>query len=316
MSPLSFLQTPPPDVAIEIAPRHVAAVTVTGDRAGDCRLVRHAVEPLPAGAVVPALNATNIVRPADVAQAVARAWTALGRAPKRVALVVPDGATKVSFVRFETVPARAADLEHMVRFQVRKAAPFRPEEAQVSIAQGAKAPDGQEFVVIQARRDIIAEYERVCADAGAHAGIVSPATFAVANAVLASAAPPAGDWLLVRVDADAATLAIMRGPHMVFFRHRGSDGDGYLADLVHQTAMYYQDRLNGPGFSRALVAGSLSDGERGVVRQALETSLGVPVEHVDPTRSVPLADRIEVPAGLADALTPVIGLALTTRAGR
>jgi Tfp pilus assembly PilM family ATPase len=313
MSPLSILRTPPPDVAVEITARHVAAVVLAGGASGQARVAAHAVEPLPPGAVTPALNGVNLARPGDVVQALTRAWSALGRRPKRVALAVPDGMAKVSFVRFATVPARAADLDEMVRFQVRKAAPFKVEDAQIAFTPGLATSDGQEFIVVQARRDIVAEYEQACADAGAHAGDVRLSTFSVFNAIVAAGSPPSGDWLLIHVTPDGATLAILRGSHMVFFRHRGADGDGNLGDLIHQTAMYYQDRLGGRGFARALVSGALPDDAGGGMRRSLEARLGVPVEGVDPTQSVPLADRIVASRDLIDALTPALGAALALR---
>ncbi len=313
MSALSLFHTPPPDVAVEIAPDRVVALAVTGDRGGATRVAAHAVEALPPGAVTPALNASNITRPADVAQAVSRAFSTLGLRPRRVALVVPDGVAKVSFVRFANVPSRAADLDELVKFQVRKAAPFRIEDARVSYAPGLVAADGHEFVVAQARLDVIAEYERACADAGAHAGVVGLSTFNVVNAVLAAAAQPDGDWLLIHAQGEAATLAILRGAHMVFFRHRAGDGEGRLADLVHQTAMYYQDRLAGTGFARVLVAGALPDDRRGDTTRALVARLGVAIETIDPTVRVPLADRVAPSRDLIDTLTPALGLAMACR---
>src|SRR6185295_12745390 len=105
------------------------------------------------------------------------------------------------------------------------------------------------------------EYEQLAAAEGAHAGIVDLATFNVINAVLASPIP-ASDWLLVNVAPDYVTLAILRGPHLIFFRNRATDTDGTLADLVHQTAMYYEDRLSGGGFARVLLAGAAGGGGR------------------------------------------------------
>ena len=64
----------------------------------------------------------------------------IGR-PRRIGLVVPDLVAKVSLVRFEKVPPRAADLDQLVRWQVRKTAPFPIEEAQVSSCAGRLAPD-------------------------------------------------------------------------------------------------------------------------------------------------------------------------------
>ncbi len=68
------------------------------------------------------------------------------------------------------------------------------------------------------------------------------------NAVLAGPQAPAEDWLLVHVTQEDASMAILRGQHLAFFRNRAADAEGSLADMVHQTAMYYEDRLSGAGF--------------------------------------------------------------------
>src|SRR6185503_16765807 len=144
------------------------------------------------------------------------------------------------------VPERARDLDELIRWQVRKAAPFRIEDAQLSYVPGLKAADGStEFVVVMARRDVVREYETACEEAGAQAGIVDLSTFNVINAVLAGPGAPSDDWLLVHVTHEDATMAILRGRHLVFFRNRTAEGEGSLADMVHQTAMYYEDRLSG-----------------------------------------------------------------------
>ena len=184
-----------------------------------------------------------------------RALEKVGR-PRRIGLVVPDAIAKVSLVRFEQVPARSTDLDQLVRWQVRKSAPFPIEEAQVSFVPALRHADGQEFLVSLARRNVIHEYEALCAEAGAYAGLVDLATFNVVNLLLAGSAPPADDWLLVNVAADSASIALLRGPHVIFFRNRANDTEGTLADLVHQTAMYYEDRLQGAGFSRVVLAGA------------------------------------------------------------
>ena len=74
--------------------------------------------------------------------------------------------------------------------------------------------------------------------------------------MLAGSGRPAADWLLVNVAADYASIALLRGPHLIFFRNRAADTDGTLADLVHQSAMYYEDRLKGAGFARVILAGA------------------------------------------------------------
>jgi type IV pilus assembly protein PilM len=273
----SLLQPPPPDVAIEIDATHVAAARVSGHDAAAANSVS---EPLPPGAVVPSLSATNFADSGVVSQAVSQVLARLGGRAGRVALVMPDTAAKVSLIRFETVPASNADLAELVRWQIRKSAPFPIEQAVVSFTPGGKAADGsQEYVVTMARAEIVAEYERVCARAGAHAGLVDIATSSIINGVLAGPSEPAGDWLLVHATATYTTLAVLRSEDLIFFRNKEHDSEGTLADVVHQTAMYYEDRLKGAGFSRVLLAGgAVRSGD--AVRRSLEQRLDVHIESV------------------------------------
>jgi type IV pilus assembly protein PilM len=308
-----------PTVAVEIARHRVSAASIV-PRDGRLTIAAHAIEVLPEGAVTPGLNAQNIPDVQALSEVLRRALDRIGSRPRRVALAVPDSVAKVSLLRFEKVPERARDLDELVRWQVRKAAPFRLEDAQVSYVPGVEPPDGgREYVVVLARRDIIEQYEAVCAGAGAQAGLVDLSTFNVINAVLATPRPPTGDWLLVHVTPEDATMAILRGPHLVFFRNRGAEGEGSLADLVHQTAMYYEDRLSGTGFTRVmLVGGGSSPAGAGrdteYLRRALEERLAITVGAIDTREAAALADRISAAPDLLDALAPLVGLVVRDRA--
>ena len=200
-------------------------------------------------------------------------------------------------------------------WQVRKAAPFAIEDAQVSYVAGIRAADGQEFVVTLARRDVVQEYEDLCAAHGAHPGIVDISTLNVINAVLAGGTPePLADWLLVNVASDYTSIAILRGPDLIFFRSRGADSEGTLADLVHQTAMYYEDRLQGAGFTRVMLSGaSTASGDVEEIGSSLQLRLGTAIATVDPREAATLADRITVAPALLDALAPLVGLLVRGR---
>jgi type IV pilus assembly protein PilM len=306
-----------PPVAVEIAAGRVAAASLER-RGGQPVVSHHAIELLPDGALVPSLTAANTHDRAAVMTALNRALEKVGR-PRRIGLVVPDAIARVSLVRFEQVPTRQTDLDQLVRWQVRKSAPFPIEEAQVSYVPALHHADGQEFLVSLARRDVIHEYETLCAEAGAHAGLVDLATFNVVNVLLAGSAPPANDWLLVNVAADSASIALLRGPHVIFFRNRANDTEGTLADLVHQTAMYYEDRLQGAGFSRVLLSGAAGGSSRlgdvDQVRRSLEDRLSARVETVDPRAAASLTDRISAAPALLDSLAPLVGLLLRDREG-
>jgi Tfp pilus assembly PilM family ATPase len=319
---LALNDAPPPAVAVEIGSRRVAAAVIER-RGGQPVIGAHAIEALPEGALVPSLTAPNVRDPAIVSAALGRVLERVGR-PRRVGLVIPDPVAKVSLVRFEQVPARAQDLGQLIRWQVRKAAPFALDEAQVSYVDAGLVTGGHEFVVTLARRDIVQEYEGLVAAHGAHAGIVDISTFNVINAVLAGAVPPAAgsessqgpsrdDWLLVNVAPDWASIAILRGPQLIFFRTRSADADGTLADLVHQTSMYYEDRLEGAGLTRAVLCGGLDAAGGDDPRRSLEERLALPIDSVDVQAAVALTDRITAGPALLDTLAPLTGLLL--RAG-
>jgi Tfp pilus assembly PilM family ATPase len=317
----SLRDTSGPAVAVEIAAHQASAASIEY-RSGTAVVSTHATELMPPGALVPSLTALNVHDRRAVVDVIERVLERTGR-PRRVGLIVPDLVAKVSFVRFEQPPARAADLEQLVRWQVRKTAPFAVDEAQVSFVPGLRATDGQEFVVSLARRAVVEEYESICAEAGAHAGIVDLATFNVINAVLASAPPASAsgtdaDWLLVNVAPDYASIAILRGKHLIFFRNRVADEEGTLPDLVHQAAMYYEDRLSGGGFVRVFLTGAAGAGPRHAldaeqVRRSLQERLGTVVENVDPRLAATLTDRISAGPALLDTLTPLVGLLLRGR---
>lgn len=306
----SLLTTPGPAVAVSIAPEQVAAVHVESGRKGP--LVRgHARLPLPAGAVTPAVRGANLADPPAVAEAVEGVLNALPRRPRRIALLLPDAAAKVSMVRFASVPARAADLDPMLRWQVRKTVPFNVDEAQMGWIPGRTTAGGeQEFVAVLAHRAVVEEYEQACTAAGAHAGLVDLQSFSLIDAAVAyGEADATADWLLVHVGGGSTTLAVVRDRHPLLFR-TVLDGQP-LGDLVHQTAMYYEDKLAGEGLSHALIAGN-GGTPQGVedVRRMIEDRLSIAVEPIAKrlTRLLPEQDGLD--AAALDGLAAPLGLLL------
>ena len=265
-----WVSTPGPTVAVDIAADGVSAVAATG--AGAPAVAGYAHAPLPAGAVTPAAAAAN-VRDREAAAAAVR--DALGRLPRRdprVSLVVPDSAAKVSVLRFETAPARRGDLERLIRWKVRDAVPFRLEDAQVAWDAAAPHAGGRDFVVVVMRRDIVEEYEAVALAAGVRPGCVAPASFGLLRLVHGGA----GDRLLVHAAAGYNSAAIVRDGGLALYRSQPGDRDADLADLVHRTAMYYEDRLDGAGIRQVLLA---TDGRAAqAVTGRLAARIAAPIE--------------------------------------
>lgn len=315
MSLLSSLLVPPPaEAVVEIGPEAVSVASFA-PRGQDALVQGCVVEPLPPGAVSAALLTPNIVERTAVVERLKAALDRLASKPRRVALLLPDPAARVSLVKFEQVPARAEDLEQLVRWQVKKAAPFPIEDTLLSYMPAGISPDGgHEFLVVAARRDVVRGYEALCEALNMHAGLVDLSTFGVVNACLAVTGARTADWLLVHVRPAFTSVAIVRSGSVIFFRTLAGEDATTLVDVVHQTTMYYQDRLGGSGFSQVLLSGvgglpgTLDD-----VRRDLEARLRIEVHRVDASRVVAFADRIGATAELLAWLAPLAGTWLRMR---
>jgi len=314
---------------VEIASDRVTAVSL--ERQGSGWIIGgHGTERLAPGVVTPALNALNVHDGRALSAAVRSAFDKLGSRPRRVALVIPDTAAKLSLLRFDKVPPSAADLDQLIHWQMRKAAPFKHEDGQLSWAPGAPLPGGgREYLVTLARRDIVESYMQACSEAGADAGVVDIASLNLINAAIAAGTDASADWLVVNVAPDYVTLAIVRNKDLIFFRTRPSTGperpelvegrqleqEGDLADVVHQTAMYYEDRLGGGRFGRVLLSGAAARGaeigER--LRRGLEERIGAKVEALDFRAIAAMRDRINAGVDVLDTLAPAVGVVLRER---
>ena len=184
----SWLAPTPPSVAIEIAARRITVAELSRTAAGP-QVAAYASEALPADAVTPVLAGVNIANPKTVAEALRRALGRAGiSAPKRAALIVPDAVARVSLVHFEQLPAKAADLDQLVKWQLRKSTPFPLEEARVDHVPANRQDGGTTLAATVARHDVIAQYESVADALGIHAGIVDLASLNVMNAVIGAGA--------------------------------------------------------------------------------------------------------------------------------
>jgi type IV pilus assembly protein PilM len=309
----SWLASPPPDAAVEIGPESVS-VAVVGTHGSAPVVEGYAVEPLAPGAVVPSLTSQNLADRRAVVGALRDALERLGGRPRRVALVVPDVVARVALVRFDKVPARREDLTQLIRWQVRKSAPFPVDDACLSYQPGSRPGAEGEFLVVLARRSIVREYESVCEELGMQAGIVDLATSSVINLCLSRGPALDGDWLVVHMRPEYTSLAIVRGADVIFFRSRPEGDEESLTHVVHQTTMYYQDRLAGEGFVRVLLGGAgRTPSAIDIAKLNLEERLRLPVESIDPARVAPLKDQTNPAPELKAVMSPLVGILLRAR---
>ena len=75
--------------------------------------------------------------------------------------------------------------------------------------------------------------------------------------------------------------------------------------------MYYEDRLQGGGFTRVLLGGAAAPSRRRRACGAASSSgCGRRVEPLDPRAAAALTDRISAAPALLDALAPLVGMLL------
>lgn len=276
----SWLAPPQAEVAIEMAPGRLTVARLGKD--GQSLGASSMSETLPAGAVTPSLAGKNIDQPQIVIGALKKALERAGFGyPKRVALVIPDSAARVSLIQLETVPSRATDLEQLIRWHVKKATPFPIEDSVLSFVTAAVENGNTTFAAVAASRAVIMEYESIADAIGAEAGVVDVSSLSIMNSAIATGLAPQGDWLLVSLAPDSTTIAIMRGASLLFHRHRATVDDEPLSALVHQTAMYYEDRLGGTQFQRVVLSGGGTDAIRDLAKREIGDRLQTPVQTLE-----------------------------------
>jgi len=313
----SWLKPPQPDVAIEIAHRRLTVVQL--GRGNPAVVTGYASETLPDEAVVPSLTGRNIAQPKVVSDTLKRALERAGiKSPTRVALIVPDTVARVSLLPFEQMPARQSELEQLIRWNVKKSVPFPVEDAVMSYIPTTVEGGITTLAAVVSRRDVIAEYEAITDAIGAHAGVVDLASFNVVNTALASGMAPKGDWLIVCLADGSTTILIMRNASLMFHRHKPAADSEPLSALVHQTAMYHEDRLGGTRFARVFVSGGVGGGIFGGgghdrARQEIATRLEAEVQTLDVRAAAALTDRVTVSPELLDALAAPVGALLRER---
>jgi hypothetical protein len=109
-----------------------------------------------------------------------------------------------------------------------------------------------------------------------------------------------------------STIAVVRNGHLLLFRNRPVAGDGTLAELVHQTTMYYEDRLQGTGFGRVFLAASAAKttlDDASTLRRLLQSRLNRKVEPI----ALDEGDGSGEGAALPDLLAVPLGLLLRER---
>lgn len=227
-------------MACEIAPDRIIAA-----RAADSGQVLElcSTGELGPGCVLPDLTETNLREHAAVVRALRESLSNVGARSRDVIAVLPDAAVRVVLLDFETLPQNREEADSVVRFRLRKSLPFDVDKAKLSY-QAQVTGSGVRLVAAVALNSVIEDYEAAFLEAGFSPGVVLPSMLAALGG-----APADRPTLVVKVDANTTSIAILDGQQLLLFRTlentRGMTISGeQLAEDVYPSVVFFQDTYN------------------------------------------------------------------------
>ena len=309
-----------PTAALEVDRREMVLVRLRRRGRGKPELEVAEARPLPEQGNGSSIFRPNLGTPEEMASRLRKLLEATGTKPGRLSLVLPDNLAKISLVTLPERPPSPRRLEEALRFKLRRAVPFRLEDAvlthQVLPGDGA----GVTVLVAVMLRSVVDQYEQVLEAAGVRPGLVdlcTPNLFNLCRPQMAAAAGN-GDVGLLNVASGYFTLLIVRDQRLVFYRCKSyAVGDGEEESAPLETLMarelttslsYWREKLGGQRLSKVLlraVNGAAQD-----VPPILQ-NLGVQsVEPVDLSQGVSIPEGLRLAPTVAHKIAPAAGAAV------
>ena len=280
----SLVADPPPAYAFEFSEQGIAF-------AHQAQTGFAAFEP---GTLAVSPTADNLLR-ADHAMSVLGKIAPPNGAKRRrpAAVILPDFASRVSVLDFDSFPATPAEQLSLVRFRVKKTIPFDIDSAAVSyfVQSGtpgkAKVVGGKgkvEVVAVTVALEILARYEALFRGANFHPGEVTASSLAVLNLCHGQQVE-----VIARLTGRILTVIVTKGGKLKLFRCLPLEDlsvEEILA-VLHPTLSYAEDEL-GARATKLLVCGLPASALQGALRTEVE---------IEPLRS-PIAALTPQNAGL------------------
>ncbi|MGA2250083.1 hypothetical protein [Terracidiphilus sp.] len=285
-----------PPAAVEIAPEGVLAAALSSPGAAPAA----AFVALPAGTLIPGIAETNLRAPEAVAVALRSALDQVSPRSRSVTLIIPDSSARVFVLDFDSLPAKVAEALLVLRFRLRKVAPFDVDQSAVSYQVLSQEKHSVKVLATIMPSTNLHEYEGAVRAAGYEPGAVLPSALAVLAA--ANVVEPI---LAVNLTGASLTTAIAAGNDLLLYRTLDlpTESESRLVEIqrgIAVAAAYYEDRL-GARPAQVHFAGSV-DAED--LARAL-TDMHLPVVELAPASTVGvMTARGPVGiAGVAGALT-------------
>jgi type IV pilus assembly protein PilM len=192
------------------------------------------------GTLTPGLSAPNVQDGQALRTAISGALEAVTSKSRDVIAILPDSVIRVLLLDFETLPAKTAEVEPMIRFRLKKSLPFDVEQAAVSY--DVRRDNGSVRVVAAVSpRSVIEEYETAFRDAGYSPGGIVPSSLAALGLVEGQR-----PTLVLKVDPVNIMIAAMQNQELRLIRtlenpHGAQVTAAELAEAVLPSTVFFED---------------------------------------------------------------------------
>ncbi len=274
-----------PTFAVDVEPGYVAAARLNPSK----RIVRSVgMSELPAGALTPSANKSNLADLAAVRRTIAQVIAKVGSGGSRLGLLIPDVVARIALLQFETLPDNLEDAHTLVLWRMREFLPYPPEEARLTFQVVAKQPGSVEVLVVAVRSSVLAEYEAGLGGVNGPPALILPASVAL----LPLLSDGEGGQLLLHLCPGALTAVVVASNRLRYWRTRALDGDleGNLSEVAREASRVMatcQDNLK-VQVQNVWYCERTTAGAGPAVSQALAQTLGQKLQHL-PANFLPAA---------------------------
>jgi type IV pilus assembly protein PilM len=307
-----------PEIGVELNSDSIrmAAISMDGDR---IRLEHIDSEALPQGTIEPNAMKANIHSLEIVSEKLRRMWQRSAVRESRICLLLQDRCALTFQVTLEQPPGSRKECLDLIRFKLKKSVPFRIEDAQINYFKPTGENDfgGSSFWAVVMNHSVLHQYEQLINSAiESECGLVDFSTFNLMNLAhteIKQANLQTQDVLFVNLNRDYISIAITQSGALMFYRNRALERQNGLMEEalaeIHPTAMYYVDKLEGKGLSRAFIY-SVED-PAGLARN-VQNALSLPAVVISPQGVLQPRHELAGPETL-NSYAPLLGLILSRK---
>jgi type IV pilus assembly protein PilM len=245
----------------------------------------------------------------------------MGLKSTSISIAIPDNIVRVSLLSLPEIPRSRKQLIEVIKWKIRKAIPFKIDDAMISYQVLENGDGFGERVVLVSlmRRETINQYEDIFASNDFKVGLVDCTTFNIYNLYRAQMID-SGDVGLINGSHNYFTFMILRNGKLIFFRCKNYQVEKELSEEevgkvlsreLNTSLSYYSEKLGGKGFKMTYYRTAGHDAQN--FRSIIEKVGLSPCEVIDLSKVIQFQDFSNCDEITRSQLAPAIGTVVGRR---